>query len=63
MRPLTANSGLALQRFKETYNRTWIVERHGYQTPAVLKDQPNRAVAPAAARDLTPVEPIVFGTY
>jgi putative transposase len=28
---------LALQRFKETYNRTWIVERHGYQTPAAIR--------------------------
>jgi transposase InsO family protein len=28
---------LALQRFKETYNRTWIVERHGYQTPAAVR--------------------------
>jgi putative transposase len=24
---------LALHRFKETYNQTWIIERHGYQTP------------------------------
>ena len=24
----------ALHAFKETYNRAWIVERHGYQTPA-----------------------------
>jgi transposase InsO family protein len=24
---------LALQRFRETYNRTWIIERHGYRTP------------------------------
>ena len=23
-----------LQRFRETYNRTWIIERHGYETPA-----------------------------
>jgi len=28
---------LALHRFKETYNRTWIVERHGYQTPAAVR--------------------------
>jgi transposase InsO family protein len=27
----------ALQAFKETYNRTWIVERHGYRTPAAVR--------------------------
>ena len=25
---------LALLAFRETYNRTWIIERHGYRTPA-----------------------------
>ena len=34
---------LALQAFKETYNRTWIIERHGYRTPAqVRSDQLDR---------------------
>jgi putative transposase len=28
---------LALQRFRETYNRNWIVERHGYRTPAQVR--------------------------
>jgi putative transposase len=28
---------LALHQFKETYNQTWIVERHGYQTPAAIR--------------------------
>ena len=28
---------LALHAFKHTYNRTWIVERHGYQTPAAVR--------------------------
>ena len=28
---------LALQRFRQTYNRTWIVERHGYRTPAQVR--------------------------
>ena len=28
---------LALQRFRETYNRTWIIERHGYKTPAPVR--------------------------
>jgi putative transposase len=27
----------ALHVFKDTYNRTWIVERHGYQTPAAVR--------------------------
>ena len=27
----------ALHAFKDTYNRTWIVERHGYQTPAAVR--------------------------
>lgn len=28
---------LALHAFKHSYNRTWIVERHGYQTPAAVR--------------------------
>jgi putative transposase len=28
---------LALHQFKETYNHAWIVERHGYQTPAAVR--------------------------
>jgi putative transposase len=28
---------LALQRFRQTYNETWIVERHGYKTPAQVR--------------------------
>ena len=27
----------ALHQFKETYNRTWIVERHGYRTPSQVR--------------------------
>jgi transposase InsO family protein len=27
----------ALHAFKDTYNRTWIVERHGYRTPAQVR--------------------------
>lgn len=27
----------ALQTFKETYNRTWIIERHGYRTPSQVR--------------------------
>jgi transposase InsO family protein len=29
---------LALLAFKRTYNRTWIIERHGYKTPAQVRD-------------------------
>ena len=28
---------LALQAFRQIYNRTWIVERHGYRTPAQVR--------------------------
>ena len=28
---------LALHAFRATYNQTWIVERHGYQTPAAVR--------------------------
>jgi transposase InsO family protein len=28
---------LALQRFRQTYNQGWIVERHGYKTPAQVR--------------------------
>ena len=39
---------LALHWFKETYNRTWIVERNGYRTPAAIRAAP-LAPLPAAA--------------
>src|SRR3954449_1441261 len=29
---------LALVAFKRTYNQTWIIERHGYKTPAQIRD-------------------------
>ena len=28
---------LALLEFQRTYNQTWIVERHGYRTPAQVR--------------------------
>jgi putative transposase len=28
---------LALQAFRQTYNQTWIIERHGYKTPAQVR--------------------------
>ena len=39
---------LALHAFKDSYNRTWIVERHGYQTPAAVRAA-QLAPLPAAA--------------
>jgi transposase InsO family protein len=38
----------ALHAFKETYNRDWIVERHGYQTPAAVRER-QLALLPVAA--------------
>jgi transposase InsO family protein len=39
---------LALHAFKDAYNRTWIVERHGYRTPAAVRAA-QLAPLPAAA--------------
>jgi putative transposase len=39
---------LALHAFKDTYNQTWIVERHGYRTPAAVRAA-QLAPLPAAA--------------
>jgi putative transposase len=39
---------LALLAFRATYNQTWIVERHGYQTPAAVRAA-QLAPLPAAA--------------
>ena len=39
---------LALHAFKDSYNQTWIVERHGYQTPAAVRAA-QIAPLPAAA--------------
>jgi len=36
----------ALKAFKDTYNQSWIVERHGYRTPAQVRaDQLGLAAA------------------
>jgi putative transposase len=29
---------LALLAFRQTYNQSWIIERHGYKTPAQIRD-------------------------
>jgi putative transposase len=28
---------LALLAFRQTYNQSWIIERHGYKTPAQVR--------------------------
>jgi putative transposase len=38
----------ALHAFQDTYNRTWIVERHGYRTPAEVRADQLGALAAAA---------------
>ena len=39
---------LALLDFRETYNTTWIVERHGYKTPDQVRTQQLQPAAKAA---------------
>ncbi|WP_028588283.1 integrase core domain-containing protein, partial [Desulfocurvus vexinensis] len=39
---------LALLEFKETYNREWIVGRHGYKTPAQVRKEQTAPVSIAA---------------
>ncbi len=39
---------LALQAFKQLYNQTWIIERHGYKTPARLRAEQSAAMPMAA---------------
>src|SRR3954449_6583446 len=39
---------LALQAFEETYNQGWIIERHGYQTPAQVRAAQIAAMSLAA---------------
>jgi hypothetical protein len=29
----------ALLAFRETYNATWLIERHGFQPPASVREQ------------------------
>ncbi len=39
---------LALLDFRQRYNQTWILERHGYQTPAAIRAAQTQPVALAA---------------
>jgi hypothetical protein len=39
---------LALQAFKQLYNQSWIIERHGYKTPAQIRAEQNAATPMAA---------------
>jgi hypothetical protein len=33
----------ALLAFRETYNTSWLIERHGFQTPAAVPELPSLA--------------------
>ena len=35
----------ALLAFREVYNRTWLIERHGFRPPAAIRDE---QLSPAA---------------
>ena len=39
---------LALIAFRQTYNQSWIIERHGYQTPAQVRAEQIRPMPMAA---------------
>ena len=39
---------LALLAFRRCYNETWILERHGYRTPAAIRTAQTRPAALAA---------------
>jgi hypothetical protein len=39
---------LALLEFKDTYNREWIIGRHGYKTPAAVRAIQKEAASVAA---------------
>jgi putative transposase len=38
----------ALLAFRETYNATWLIERHGFMSPAVFRQRQLQPVAEAA---------------
>ncbi len=39
---------VALQEFRRIYNETWIIERHGYKTPAQIRREQRGLVIKAA---------------
>ena len=39
---------LALLEFRETYNATWLIERHGFKTPAAVRQHQLSTAALAA---------------
>ena len=39
---------LALLAFRQTYNQSWIIERHGYRTPAQVRAEQATALPMAA---------------
>src|SRR4030095_15242775 len=40
---------LALLAFRQTYNQSWIIERHGYRTPAQVRAEQHTALPMAAS--------------
>ena len=38
----------ALLAFRETYNGTWLIERHGFRPPAAVRDEQLSTAAMAA---------------
>jgi transposase InsO family protein len=40
--------GQALLEFKDMHNNTWIMERHGYKTPALVRKERLRSLSRAA---------------
>jgi hypothetical protein len=40
---------LALLEFKHTYNTQWLLQRHGYQTPAQVRQEKQASVLAEAA--------------
>ncbi len=38
----------ALLAFRETYNTTWLIERHGFRPPAAIRDEQLSPAAMAA---------------
>jgi hypothetical protein len=39
---------IALLAFRETYNATWLIERHGFMSPAEFRQRQLQPVAEAA---------------
>jgi len=45
---LAATRSQALLAFRETYNTTWLIKRHGYLTPSRFREKQLQPLAAAA---------------